>query len=103
MKVAGSPDRSQLILVDPATWPFYQKTRHDIRPVYRELFAACKSLHVSYKVLSQDDHPVDIWIRDWGFVEDCYFEYRPSYARNLYGPAAVARAREALTTLSGRF
>jgi agmatine deiminase len=44
---------------------------------------------------------LDIWIRDWGFVEDVFFRYAPDYAEGLYSRSAVIRARQALVRRRG--
>jgi agmatine/peptidylarginine deiminase len=60
------------------------------------MIAALKSLAVNYAILKSCDHPVDIWIRDWGPVARHYFRYNPSYARGTFTQADVARARRHL-------
>src|SRR5438105_15427354 len=93
-----SPDweKVKLLLVEPAIWKFYTEKKHDLRPVYEQLHAALESLGVEYHVLTAADRPVDIWSRDWGFVENSYFIFKPSYARNLYSQKAIAKARNHL-------
>lgn len=62
------------------------------------LIQALRSLSVSYVSVRKIDNPIDIWIRDWGPVGDCYFRYDPSYARGVYKSEAVARARTNLNS-----
>lgn len=82
------------VIVDPAVWPsFYTGSGCDLRPVYRHLLQAFKSLQVEVTKLRTADHPLDIWIRDWGSVAGHYFIFRPRYARSLYPETAVSRAR----------
>jgi len=52
-------------------------------------------------VLQQSDTPLDIWIRDWGFVEGAFFNYSPDYARGLYASKDIAIARRALVQRLG--
>ena len=88
--------KSHVTVVDPAIWPFYRSRDHDLRPVYRQLLDAFRSLGVSYDVLTKEDSPVDIWIRDWGPIEGCYFDFCPSYAKGWYSARSIAKARRNL-------
>lgn len=89
--------KSKVILVDPEIWKDYRTPDCDLRPVYRELRAALDALGIESQVLTHEDSPVDIWIRDWGFVECCYFRYEPTYVPpNCYSQVSVARARRML-------
>jgi hypothetical protein len=87
---------SKVILVDPGIWEEYREPAGDLRPVYRELWAALDDLGIEHEVLTGDDFPADIWIRDWGFVAGHYFRFEPSYAKGLYLPGLVAKARRML-------
>jgi agmatine deiminase len=99
-----APDwqKSEVILVDPTIWKHYQRAKCDLRPVYRDLQQALDSLGIEYLQLTTRDSPLDIWIRDWGFVGDCYFQYPPSYAKSLYSQRAVQKARQHLDIFSGK-
>ena len=88
--------KSHATVVDPTIWPDYRGRHHDLRPVYRQLLNAFRSLGVSYDVLTKEDSPVDIWIRDWGPIGDCYFDFRPSYAKGWYSARSIAQARRHL-------
>lgn len=89
--------KSKVILVDPEIWGDYRKPVCDLRPVYRELRAALDAIGIESQVLTHEDSPLDIWIRDWGFVEGCYFRYEPTYVPpKYYSQASVARARQLL-------
>jgi agmatine deiminase len=89
------------ILVDPAIWPRYTRSGGDLRSVYRELASTLREWGVEFEMLTRRDAPLDIWIRDWAFVEGIFFRYTPDYAKRLYGHAAVARARGALVRRLG--
>jgi agmatine deiminase len=95
-------EKERVILVQSDLWPCYCKAGHDVRPVFRDLIKAFASLGVEYRILSKVDEPLDIWIRDWGFVEHWWFQFNPDYAPKLYGKANVARARLTLAKLTGR-
>ncbi len=99
-----APDwqKSKVILVEPTIWKHYQRPKYDLRSVYRELQQALDSLGVETFLLTAADFPLDIWIRDWGFVGDCYFQFPPSYARNLYSQQGVQKARQQLDILTGQ-
>ena len=99
-----APDwqKCKVILVDPTIWKHYQRSKCDLRPVYRELQQALDSLRINQVLLTARDSPLDIWIRDWGFVGDCYFQFPPSYASNLYSQRAVQKARQQLEVISGK-
>jgi agmatine/peptidylarginine deiminase len=62
---------------------------------------ALDSLGIPYHILDRKDAPLDIWIRDWGFVDRWCFRFAPSYARHLYSPADIHRARASLARLIG--
>lgn len=94
-------EKSSVIIVDPAIWKLYRAPDCDLRPVYRELRAAFDSLGIENHLLTRDDFPLDIWIRDWGFVEGCYFHFEPSYAAKLYPHALVVQARQMLDRRMG--
>jgi agmatine deiminase len=89
-------EKTRVFIVDPTIWRDYTKPEHDLRPIYCELTSAFKTLGIPYQILSRADHPLDIWIRDWGFVENQYYIYKPSYARNFYSAGAIAVARQSL-------
>lgn len=89
-------ETSKVILVDPGIWEEYREPAGDLRPVYRELRAALSELGIEHEVLTSGDSPADIWIRDWGFVAGHYFRFEPSYAKGLYPPGLVAKARRIL-------
>lgn len=95
-------EQSELLLVDPSIWRFYRSAPHDLRRVYRDVEAALNALRIPHYVLRAQDHPIDIWVRDWGPVEGCFFDYSPSYAKGFYSPAAVRKARHALCKRSGQ-
>lgn len=103
VKAPPTPDRdkSKVLLVDPTIWPEYRKPDCDLRPVYQELTAAVASFGVEHRLLTEKHAPLDIWIRDWGFVEGHYFRFKPSYAKKLYPQAAVQKARKHLDQLLG--
>jgi len=61
---------------------------------------ALRSLAIEYQLLSEANEPLDIWIRDWGFVDEWWFRFQPSYARSLYSRRDVKRARAALEKLT---
>jgi agmatine deiminase len=88
--------KSHVLVVDPVIWPVYRNRHCDLRLVYRQLLDAFRGLGVSYDVLAKGDSPVDIWIRDWGPIEDCYFDFCPSYARGWYSARSIAQARRHL-------
>jgi agmatine deiminase len=88
--------KRRAVIVDPSIWSYYTRKAHDLRIVYRDLSAALTELGIDCTVLSKKDHPIDIWIRDWAFVENNYFIYKPNYVRHLYSSAAIAQARTAL-------
>ena len=88
--------KSKVILVDPEICEDYRKPDCDLRPVYRELRAALDAIGIESQVLNHEDSPLDIWIRDWGFVEGGYFRFEPSYAAKFYPSASVVRARQML-------
>ena len=88
--------KSKVILVDPEICEDYRKPDCDLRPVYRELRAALDAIGIESQVLNHEDSPLDIWIRDWGFVEGCYFRYEPTYAKGTYPLDLVAKARRML-------
>src|SRR5688500_441966 len=77
-------NKTRVFLVDPTIWKEYQQPPNDLRSVYQELRNALDSLGAEYRFLSREDHPVDIWIRDWGFNEGAYFRFVPSYAKSFY-------------------
>lgn len=83
-------------LVDAACWKAYSSPPCDLRQTVRELAGALKDAGTTCVRLGRDERPVDIWIRDWGPVEGCYFQYDPRYARPRYSRAAVATARKHL-------
>jgi agmatine/peptidylarginine deiminase len=87
---------TRLIFVDPRSWKYYTQDPHDLRPVYREMETALNSLEIPYKCLGPEDKPLDIWIRDWGFVGQNEFIYRPSYTRECYDDRDVEKARRML-------
>lgn len=89
-------EKSKVILVDSGIWKEYQKPDCDLRPVYLELRAALDALGIESELLTHEDSPLDIWIRDWGFVEGCYFRFDPTYAKGTYPPGLVAKARRKL-------
>jgi agmatine/peptidylarginine deiminase len=93
---------TQIVLVDPSIWREYQRPGCDLRPMYRDLADALTSLGVDVRILAKEDHPLDIWIRDWGFVGDCYFKYSPTYARGLYPQSAIRKARQHLDIQTGQ-
>jgi agmatine deiminase len=88
--------KNHVVVADPAIWSFYRKRPHDLRPVYGQLLNAFRSLGVSYTVLTKEDSPVDIWLRDWGPIENCYFGFRPSYAKGWYSARSIAKGRRKL-------
>ena len=94
-------EKQKVLLVDPSIWGTYQKRGNDLRPVYRELPPALESLGIDQHLLKREHHPLDIWIRDWGFVEGHYFRFEPSYAKKAYTQAAVNKAREHLDQYIG--
>jgi agmatine deiminase len=94
--------KEKVLLVDPAIWERYRTAKCDLRPVYRDLQDALDLLGIEYHLLSRGDSPLDIWIRDWGFMGDCYCQYDPSYARNHYTQPAIKRARKRLDSVTGR-
>jgi agmatine deiminase len=87
-----------MFVVDPAIWPEY-RCKREILEVFNALRQACRQLQLKVHELRAADKPLDIWIRDWGFVENAYFNYNPSYAKSHYGAAATAQAREKLNRL----
>jgi agmatine/peptidylarginine deiminase len=89
-------------LADPAVWPFYSNTRCDLRPTYRHLLSALKRLGTTTTVLRREQHPLDIWIRDWAPVENSYFRYEPSYAPRAYPAKKVIAARLHLDRFLGK-
>ncbi len=89
-------DKSHVTVVDPAIWPVYRNRHHDLRPVYDRLLNAFRNLGVSYTVLTKEDSPLDIWVRDWGPIEGCYFDFCPSYAPGWYSARSIAKARRKL-------
>lgn len=105
MKISCSlfPDwkKRQIILTNPAIWPRYTNGQKDLGPVFLELEAVLRSWNVEVEVLQQGDTPLDIWIRDWGFVEGAFFLYSPDYARGLYSTKDIATARRALVQRLG--
>jgi agmatine/peptidylarginine deiminase len=70
--------------------------------VFQQLVEGLTSFGVDVRMLEKEDLPLDIWIRDWGFVGNCYFKYSPSYARNLHPQSAIKRARQHLDIQTGR-
>ncbi len=94
-------EKSKVILVDPNIWEDYRKPDCDLRPVYCELQAALDALGIESELLTHEDSPLDIWIRDWGFVEGCYFRFDPTYAKGTYPPALVVEARRMLDQRTG--
>jgi len=88
--------KNRLTVVDPAIWPIYRSPRCDLRLVYSDLLGAFRSLGVSCDILTKEDCPVDIWIRDWGPIENCYFDFCPSYAKGWYSVRSIAQARRYL-------
>ena len=103
MMLRPVPDwqKQHVFLVAPAIWSRYRSGRSDLRPVYVGLVNAVRSMGIEPFVLTKADNPLDIWIRDWGFVESAYFNFAPSYAKGLYGQSALAIARSALDQKSG--
>lgn len=95
-------ETTRVILVDPAIWRNYRHRGCDLRLVFRDLINALTSLGVDVQILGKEAHPLDIWIRDWGFVGDCYFQYAPSYAKDLYTLDAIKSARAHLDGLTGK-
>jgi len=90
-------DKGHVTVVDPAIWSGYRGRHRDLRPVYRELLNAFHSLGIRYDVLAKGDAPVDIWIRDWGPIEGCYFDFCPSYlSKGYYSAGSIATARRNL-------
>src|SRR5687768_13399030 len=89
-------ERSAVLLVDPIIWKEYGSGGCDVRPVYEGLTTALDGLEVEHHLLTKDHSPLDIWIRDWGFVEGHYFRFAPSYAKNCYSQAQVQKARKHL-------
>lgn len=100
---SGLPDRPLpdwekrgVILVDPAIWSHYTCGARDLRSIYRELISALREWGVEVEILDRRAEAVDIWIRDWAFVEGVFFRYAPDYGKGLYSHGAVALARDAL-------
>ncbi len=93
--------KEHLYIVDPGIWPDYRKPGFDVRPVFAELHEAFRALGIEGEVLTRSDSPLDIWIRDWGFVEGCYFQYDPPYAPDDYTPEAIIKARAGLDKRTG--
>ena len=94
-------EKQHLFIVDPGLWPENVEPHYDVRPVFAELRAAFRSLGIKDQVLTRADSPLDIWIRDWGFVEGCYFQYDPPYANPRYKPKDVTAARTGLDHRTG--
>ncbi len=88
--------KPKVILADPAIWSEYRTEDCDLRPVYSELLAALDALGIERVLLTSADDPLDIWIRDWGFVEGSYFRYKPTYAKGVYPHKLVEKARRML-------
>src|SRR5436309_15981166 len=96
-------EKERLILVVPALWECYKRPgKSDLQPTFGRLIEALDSLGISRQVLTRAEQPLDIWIRDWGFVESWWFRFAPSYARGLYPKAEIRRARAALEKITGR-
>jgi agmatine/peptidylarginine deiminase len=57
------------------------------------LAEALRSIGVEPFLLKAENDPLDIWIRDWGFLEGAYFRFAPSYAKQLYPQSEVQTAR----------
>ena len=85
--------KPKVILTDPAIWREYRTSDCDLRPVYSDLLAAMDALGIECDLLTSADDPLDIWIRDWGFVERSYFRYKPTYAKGVYPHNLVEKAR----------
>jgi len=100
-RIAADWKKRAIVLTDPATWPRYTRGVADLRPIFRELVRALRIWNVSVEVLWRRDAPLDIWIRDWGFVEGVFFRYAPDYANALYSRSALIRARQALVCRLG--
>lgn len=94
-------EKRRVILVDPATWADYTRGTRDLQPVYRELVSALRAWGVAVEILDRHAEPLDIWIRDWAFVEGVFFRYAPDYAKPPYRRAAIIRARDALVRRLG--
>lgn len=93
--------KTRVAFADPAAWPRYTRSRSNLRRLFRELVGVLRVWGVSVEILRGRDAPLDIWIRDWGFVEGAFFRYAPDYACGLYSQRAVARARAALVRRLG--
>jgi agmatine/peptidylarginine deiminase len=89
-------NKRRIVIVDPVVWPYYTRGSCDLRQAYRDLLVAFNELSIDCRILSHEETPLDIWIRDWGFVDTNYFIYRPDYARHLYSRFAIGRARRGL-------
>ena len=94
-------EKQHLFIVDPVIWPRYRGPSYDLRPGFAELREAFRALGIHDQVLTRSDSPLDIWIRDWGFVEGCYFQYDPPYAPDDYTPEAIKKARTGLDKRTG--
>lgn len=44
----------------------------DLRPVFRNSENVLLEWNVDITILRKNDAPLDIWIRDWGFVEGVF-------------------------------
>ena len=88
--------KHRVVLVHPGTWNLYRRRANDLQPVFHDLIAALNAIGANVDILTRDDAPLDIWIRDWGLVEGSFFRYRPSYAKGCYSDAAIRRARAGL-------
>ena len=72
-----------------------------MRSAFREVVRTLRMWNVGVEILRHRDAPLDIWIRDWGFVEGAFFRYAPDYARGFYSRSAIIRARQALVRRLG--
>jgi agmatine deiminase len=84
--------KNRVITVDPACWSYCRQ--QPVLSAFEALHGAIQGLGIPHQVLTGNDHPADIWIRDWGPVEGTYFRFQPSYAPKLY-PASVIRSARA--------
>lgn len=100
-KVVPDWENSHAVVVDPAIWPAYRTQQCYLRTVFSDVLDAFQSLGVSYDILTKEDWPIDIWVRDWGPIAETYFEFCPSYARGWYSARAIAKARQNLARRRG--
>jgi agmatine deiminase len=63
---------------------------------FEKLGSAIRAFDIPHQILTANDHPADIWIRDWGSVEGSYFRFQPSYAPHVYPASVIRRARAEL-------